>query len=117
MGAVRRLYSWTHGGGRCGGRRHGPVGRTGLRLRRGRDDAAVALQQGFEGGHQPCCGSPKPVAEAAAACALDTPGAIEPGGTNRYRAADTITGESVIVEVAQPLGPGTVWIIASVTAA
>jgi hypothetical protein len=80
-------------------------------------DQATALQTAFEDGHQPWRGSSEAVAEAGAACALDTPGAIEPAGTNRYRATDTGTGESVIVEVDQPLGPGTVWLITSVTAA
>jgi hypothetical protein len=57
------------------------------------------------------------VAEAGAACALDTaPATLEAVGGNRYRASDAATGEQVIVEVSQPLGPGTVWLIASVTA-
>jgi hypothetical protein len=77
---------------------------------------AVALQRAFEEGHQPWRGSPESVAEAGASCALDTPGTLEAVGQNRYRASDTATGEQVIVEVAQPLGPGTVWLIASVTA-
>jgi hypothetical protein len=78
---------------------------------------AVALQHAVEEGHQPWRGSPESVAEAGAACAIDTaPGTLEAVGENRYRASDTATGEQVIVEVAQPLGPGTVWLIASVTA-
>jgi hypothetical protein len=77
---------------------------------------AVALQHAFEEGHQPWRGS-ESVAEAGAACAFDTaPGSLEAVGENRYRATNTATGEQVIVEVAQPLGPGTVWLIASVTA-
>jgi len=79
-------------------------------------DEAIALQHGFEEGHQPWRGSPESVAEAGAACALGTPGTIEPAGTNRYQATDTTTGESVTVGVAQPLGPGTVWLVTSVTA-
>jgi hypothetical protein len=77
---------------------------------------AVALQHAFEEGHQPWRGSPESVAEAGAGCALDTPGTLEAVGGNRYRASDAATGEQVIVEVSQPLGPGTVWLIASVTA-
>jgi hypothetical protein len=80
-------------------------------------EEAVTLQSAFEEGHQPWRGSPELVAEAGAACALDTPGTIEPAGTNRYQATDSTTGESVIVEVAQPLGPGTVWLITAVTEA
>jgi hypothetical protein len=80
-------------------------------------DEAIALQSAFEEGHQPWRGSPESVAEAGAACALDTPGTIEPAGTNRYRATDSSTGESVIVEVAQPLGHGTVWLVTAVTEA
>jgi hypothetical protein len=76
---------------------------------------AVALQHAFEEGHQPWRGSPESVAEAGAGCALDTPGTLEAVGGNRYRASDAATGEQVIVEVSQPLGPGTVWLIASVT--
>jgi hypothetical protein len=80
----------------------------------GGTDEAIELQSAFEEGHQPWRGSPESVAEAGAACALDTPGTIEPAGTNRYRATDSSTGESVIVEVAQPLGPGTVWLVTAV---
>jgi hypothetical protein len=76
---------------------------------------AVALQHAFEEGHQPWRGSPESVAEAGAGCALDTPGTLEAVGGNRYRASDAATGEQVIVEVSQPLGPETVWLIASVT--
>ena len=83
----------------------------------GGTDEAIALQSAFEEGHQPWRGSPESVAEAGAACALDTPGTIEPAGANRYRATDNSTGESVIVEVAQPLGPGTVWLVTAVTEA
>jgi hypothetical protein len=78
---------------------------------------ANALQHAFEEGHQPWRGSPESVAEAGAACALDTaPATLEAVGGNRYRATDAATGKQVIVEVSQPLGPGTVWLIASVTA-
>jgi hypothetical protein len=78
-------------------------------------EEAVALQRAYEDGHQPWRASPESVAEAGAACALGTPGTVEPVGDNRYRATDAGGGAQVVVEVAQPLGPGTVWLVASVT--
>lgn len=80
-------------------------------------DEAIALQQGFEEGHQPWRASPEMVAEAGAACVLGSPErTIEPAGNNRYLATDLVTGEQVIVEIAQPFGPGTIWLVTGVAA-
>jgi hypothetical protein len=73
-------------------------------------DAVVALQQAWEDGHQPWLGSAPDVA---AACTFGVPESlVEPVGPNRYQVTHTTanTGESAIVELAQPLGPGTVWV-------
>ena len=56
------------------------------------------------------------VAGAGAACFFGGPAAaIEPAGFNRYLATSAATGEQVIVQITQPLGPGTVWLISDVT--
>lgn len=75
-------------------------------------DAVVALQQAWEDGHQPWLGS---APEVAAACTFGVPeSVVEPLGPNRYQVTAT-TGESAIVELAQPLGPGTVWVAVEIT--
>jgi hypothetical protein len=79
-------------------------------------DAVVALQQAWEDGHQPWLGSAPDVA---AACTFGVPESlVEPSGPpNRYRVTHTTAtnGESAIVELAQPLGPGTVWAAVEIT--
>ena len=78
-------------------------------------DAVVTLQQAWEDGHQPWLGSAPDVA---AACTFGVPESlVEPLGANRYQVTHTIatTGESAIVELTQPLGPGTVWVAAAIT--
>ena len=75
----------------------------------------VALQQAWEDGHQPWLGSAPDVA---AACTFGVPESlVEPAGPNRYQVTHTIatTSESAIVELAQPLGPGTVWVAVEIT--
>jgi hypothetical protein len=78
-------------------------------------DAVVALQQAWEDGHQPWLGSAPDVA---AACTFGVPESlVEPSGPNRYQVTHTTatTSESAIVELAQPLGPGTVWAAVEIT--
>jgi hypothetical protein len=78
-------------------------------------DAVVALQQAWEDGHQPWLGSAPDVA---AACTFGAPESlVEPAGPNRYQVthATATTSESAIVELAQPLGPGTVWVAVEIT--
>ncbi len=78
-------------------------------------DAVVALQQAWEDGHQPWLGSAPDVA---AACTFGVPESlVEPSGPNRYQVTHTTatTSESAIVELAQPLGPGTVWVAVGIT--
>lgn len=76
-------------------------------------DEVTALQQSFEQGHQPWRASPEIVA---AACTFGSVGtSVEPAGPNRYRVTHDATGESSLVEVAQPLGPGTIWVAVTVT--
>jgi hypothetical protein len=78
-------------------------------------DAVRALQRSVDAGHQPWRLS---AADAAAACTLGLSGtSTEPAGTNRYRVTREATAESVLVQVAQPLGPGTVWAVTGVTPA
>lgn len=77
---------------------------------------AAALQQSVDDGHQPWRLDPEMVAGAGAACFFGGPAAaIEPAGGNRYVATSAATGEHAIVEVTQPLGPGTVWLVSDVT--
>jgi hypothetical protein len=78
-------------------------------------DAVVALQQAWEDGHQPWLGSAPDVA---AACTFGVPESlVEPVGPNRYQVTHTTatTSERAIVELAQPLGPGTVWVAVEIT--
>jgi hypothetical protein len=74
---------------------------------------AEALQRAVDEGHQPWWLSAPDVA---AACTFGIPGtAVEPAGTNRYRVSHPSSGESAMVEVAQPLGPSGIWVVTSVT--
>jgi hypothetical protein len=76
-------------------------------------DEVVALQQAVDEGHQPWRLSGPDVA---AACTFGAPDAqVEPAGTNRFQVSQPGTGQRVIVDLAQPLGPGTVWVVTSVT--
>jgi hypothetical protein len=75
-------------------------------------DAVAALQRAVDQGHQPWRMSPEDVAAACTFGAVDT---VEPAGADRYRVTDDATGESALVEVAQPLGAGTIWVVTSVT--
>jgi hypothetical protein len=76
-------------------------------------DEVVALQHAVDQGHQPWRLSAQDVA---AACTFGIPDTtVEPAGMNRYRVAHTRTGESAIVEVAQPLGPNGIWVVTRVT--
>ena len=52
----------------------------------------------------------------AVACTFGAPDAqVEPFGTNRFQVSQPSTGQRVIVDLAQPLGPGTIWVVTSVT--
>jgi hypothetical protein len=76
-------------------------------------DEVVALQQAIDEGHQPWRLSAPDVA---AACTFGAPDAqVEPAGTNRFQVSQPSTGQRVIVDLAQPLGPGTIWVVTSVT--
>lgn len=73
----------------------------------------IALQQAVDEGHQPWrLAAP----DVAAACTFGAPDAqVEPAGTNRFQVSQPRTGQRVIVDLAQPLGPGTIWVVTSVT--
>ena len=73
----------------------------------------IALQQAVDEGHQPWRLSAPDVS---AACTFGAPDAqVEPAGTNRFQVHQPSTGRRVIVDLAQPLGPGTIWVVTSVT--
>ncbi len=73
----------------------------------------IALQRAVTEGHQPWRLS---AADVAAACTFGAPEAqVEPAGTNRFQVSQPSTGQRVIVDLAQPLGPGTVWVVTGVT--
>jgi hypothetical protein len=73
----------------------------------------IALQQAVDEGHQPWRVSAPDVA---AACTFGVPDAqVEPVGTNRFQVSQPSTGQRVVVDLAQPLGPGTIWMVTSVT--
>jgi hypothetical protein len=73
----------------------------------------IALQQAVDGGNQPWRLSAPDVA---AACTFGAPDAqVEPAGTNRFQVSQPSTGQRVIVELAQPVGPGAIWVVTSVT--
>lgn len=74
----------------------------------GMDDVA-ALQRSVDQGHQPWRLSAEDVA---AACTFGLPDAsVEPVGPDRYRVTDLATGETALVDLARPLGPGTIWVV------
>lgn len=78
-------------------------------------DAVLELQHAWEDGHQPWLGSAPDVA---AACTFGGPeSSVEPVGPDRYQVTRTTAanGESAIVELAQPLGPHTVWAAVEIT--
>jgi hypothetical protein len=76
-------------------------------------DEVVALQQAVDEGHQPWRLSAPDVA---AACTFGAPDAqVEPAGINRFQVGQPSTGLRIIVDLAQPLGPGTIWVVTSVT--
>jgi hypothetical protein len=78
----------------------------------------ATLQRSIDEGHQPWRSDPEMVAGAGAACFFGGPaGSVEPAGANRYLATSAATGDQAIVQLTQPLGPGTVWLISDVTAA
>jgi hypothetical protein len=73
----------------------------------------IALQQAVHEGHQPWRLSAPDVA---AACTFGAPDAqVEPAGADRFQVSHPSTGRRVIVDLAQPLGPGTVWVVTSMT--
>jgi hypothetical protein len=73
----------------------------------------VALQQAVNEGHQPWRLSAPDVA---AACTFGAPDAqVEPAGTDRFQVSQPSTGQRVIADLAQPLGPDTIWVVTSVT--
>lgn len=77
----------------------------------------VALQQAVDDGHQPWRLSAPDVA---AACTFGVGGAsveAEPPGPNTYRVTSDNGGGTMLVEVAQPLGPGTIWVVTRATPA
>jgi hypothetical protein len=54
--------------------------------------------------------------DVAAACTFGAPDAqVEPAGANRFQVSQPSTGQRVIVDIAQPLGPGTIWVVTNVT--
>jgi hypothetical protein len=75
--------------------------------------AVETLQESVDAGHQPWRLSAQDVA---AACTFGQPDStVEAAGPETYRVTSTSTGEIVLVEVDQPLGPGTVWVVTRVT--
>ncbi len=82
----------------------------------GGSDAAAELQRSFDQGHQPWRADPLAVAGAGAACHFGGAAtSVEPAGSHRYLATDAGTGDQAFVELTQPLGAGTVWLVAAVT--
>jgi hypothetical protein len=76
-------------------------------------DEVVALQQAVEEGHQPWRLS---AVDVAAACTFGAPDAqVEPAGIDRFQVSQPSSRQRVIVELAQPLGPGTIWVVTRVT--
>jgi hypothetical protein len=71
------------------------------------------LQRAVDQGHQPWRLSAEDVA---AACTFGGPGTtVTPAGDHRYRVTEAGTGRTALVTLAQPLGPGTIWVATSVT--
>jgi hypothetical protein len=78
-------------------------------------DAVRALQRSVDAGHQPWRLS---ATDVAAGCTYGVGTAtVEPAGTKRYLVTNPSTGEQVLVTLAQPLGPGTIWAVTSITPA
>jgi hypothetical protein len=76
-------------------------------------DAVIELQHAVDEGHQPWRLSPEAVVTA---CTFGGAGTlVGPAGTNRYQVTNPATGETALVDVAQPLGPGTIWVVTSIT--
>jgi hypothetical protein len=76
-------------------------------------DEVTALQQAVDEGHQPWRLSATYVA---AACTFGVGGTtVEPAGENRYEVTEVSTGDRVLVELAQPLGPDGIWVASRVT--
>jgi hypothetical protein len=68
-------------------------------------DDLRALQRAVDQGHQPWRLSAEDVA---AACTFPA-GTVEPAGDATYRVTDPATGDTAVVRLARPLGPGTIW--------
>jgi hypothetical protein len=78
-------------------------------------DAVRELQESVDAGHQPWRLS---ATDVAGACTYGVGAStVEPAGTDRFRVTKTATGEQVLVTVAQPLGPGTIWAVTQITPA
>jgi hypothetical protein len=76
-------------------------------------DEVTALQQAVDEGHQPWRLSAPDVA---AACTFGVAGSrVEPAGEHRYEVTEVATGERALVELAQPLGSGGIWVARRVT--
>jgi hypothetical protein len=74
-------------------------------------DDLRALQRSVDQGHQPWRLSAEDVA---AACTFPA-GTVELAGDATYRVTDPATGDTAVVRLAQPLGPGTIWAATSVS--
>jgi hypothetical protein len=74
---------------------------------------AIELQRAVDQGHQPWRLSPTDVATA---CTFPD-GEVDALGGNTYRVTRVSTGQTVIVEEAQPVrpGPGGIWVVTKVT--
>jgi hypothetical protein len=70
----------------------------------------TALQDAVDQGHQPWRLSSEDVA---AGCTFGLGSTVEPVGPSTYRVTDASTGETVQVELAQPLGPDGIWVVTS----
>jgi hypothetical protein len=75
-------------------------------------EEAIKLQRAVDEGHQPWRTSPTDVV---AACSFPD-GAVEAIGVNTYRVHRVSTGQTVIVEVEQPVrrGPNGIWVVTKV---
>lgn len=71
----------------------------------------TALQDAVDQGHQPWRLSASAVA---VACTFGGAATAEPAGPTSYRVTSTSTGEVALVELAQPLGPGGIWVVTAV---
>jgi hypothetical protein len=76
-------------------------------------DAVRELQSSVDSGHQPWRLSAEDVA---AGCTFGVGGAtVLAEGDDTYRVTSDDDGSVVVVELAQPLGPGTIWAATSIT--